>query len=158
MTAKRVAENCKTITKGEDWKNYKDIWIWPARWVHCLGSLGAQPPPGSQTWDFNTFAKQVTLAVIETKHHMVKIYSISFSLVVVSPRPSVSLWLKLFFRPTCEPLDPCWSGGEGFDHNDWIKLNRKNPDCIDLTWHIYQPRSFSWTLFMWRYLLFERAG
>ena len=46
-------------------------------------------------------------------------------------------------------------GGKGVDHNYLFESNRLNPSWIDLTWHIYQPRSFSWTLFMWRYLLFE---
>ena len=45
--------------------------------------------------------------------------------------------------------------GKGVDHNYWIEFNRLFFYLIDHTWHIYQPRSFSWTLFMWRYLLFE---
>ena len=46
-------------------------------------------------------------------------------------------------------------GGKGLIIIIDLDLTENNSDWIDLTWHIYQPRSFSWTLFMWRYLLFE---
>ena len=76
-------------------------------------------------------------------------------LPAVSPWPLVSHWEKWFFLTNLWTIGSVLIWGEGVIIMIDFKFHRKNPDWIDLTWHIYQPRSFSWTLFMWRYLLFE---